>query len=216
MAFVGISDTLVGEVRSVIHSMAQKEVNSLGDCPPIKLIGDESFVTEGLNELWNDAPHLQSQMPHDWCRSWSAIRLILRVKPAPDNLFEVSVDAGLPSTFYGPPKASAAPVASVEAETVDELPEVVQENVRWRMNKKDVEQRWNKVDSDIRKFLRECKSLNEALKLWPDLRVYIPKHFLTRVDTKPERNKSVSSAAAALQNIDTTAAMSAAVIARMA
>lgn len=213
MAFVGISDTLVNEVRSQIRYMYQKEVSSLGERPTISLVGDESFIAEALNELWNDAPHLQAQMPKDWCRSWDSIRLHLTVTEA--NL-QKSVDVKLPVTFHGPPKHTAVPVANITGTSAEDIPEVLFEYARHEVNLRDVAERWNKVEKDIVNFLRECKSLNEALKLWPDLRVYIPQHFLNRVDTKPERNKTVSAAASALQNIDTTAAMSAAVIARMA
>lgn len=213
MAFVGISDTLVSEVRGNIRTMYQKEAASLGDRPAINLIGDESFIAEALNELWNDAPHLQAQMPKDWCRAWDSIRLHLTVTDA--NL-QKSLDVKLPVTFHGPPKHTAVPVANVTGTSVEDIPEILFDYVRHEINLRDVADRWNKVEKDISNFLRECKSLNEALKLWPDLRVYIPQHFLTRVDTKPERNKTVSAAASALQNIDTSAAMSAAVIARMA
>jgi hypothetical protein len=62
--------------------------------------------------------------------------------------------------------------------------------------------------------LGACKSLNEALKLWPDVRIYIPKEFLERVERKVERTTN-SGGAEAIKKVDTDAAVSAAAIARM-
>jgi hypothetical protein len=36
-------------------------------------------------------------------------------------------------------------------------------------------------------FLGKCKSLNEALKLWPGVKMYIPREYIERVERKVER-----------------------------
>jgi hypothetical protein len=53
----------------------------------------------------------------------------------------------------------------------------------------EIHERWGKVNSDIQVFLNKCKSLNEALRLWPALKMYVPEEYIERVETKVERRK---------------------------
>jgi len=54
------------------------------------------------------------------------------------------------------------------------------------------------------------------LKLWPDLKLYIPNEFIARVERKAAKaEKSESSAASILAGINTEEIHAAAVIARM-
>jgi hypothetical protein len=80
----------------------------------------------------------------------------------------------------------------------------------------DIAQRWDKVDKQIMDFLGKCKSVNEALKLWPQIEMYIPPEFITKVNEKKERNAAgPSQAAEALKALDTDHLTTAAVISRM-
>lgn len=77
--------------------------------------------------------------------------------------------------------------------------------------------RWSAVESQVMTFIEKCKSLNEAVKLWPDLRRYIDEDYIERLDKKVERSKSQSSAAAdALKALDVDLVNSSVVLARMA
>jgi hypothetical protein len=51
----------------------------------------------------------------------------------------------------------------------------------------EIKARWAKVEGDIMAFLGKCKSLNEALKLWPGVKMYIPREYIERVERKVER-----------------------------
>ena len=66
------------------------------------------------------------------------------------------------------------------------------------------------------KFLEACKSLNEGLKLWPDLKYYIPEQYLKKVAEKVEKKKRPSEALDALKEIDVDQIVANAVMARMA
>jgi hypothetical protein len=80
----------------------------------------------------------------------------------------------------------------------------------------DIAQRWDKVDKQIMEFLTKCKSVNEAMKLWPQIEMYLPGDVVARVQEKKERNPSApSQAAEALKALDTDHLTTAAVISRM-
>jgi hypothetical protein len=65
-------------------------------------------------------------------------------------------------------------------------------------------------------FLQHCKSLNEALKLWPDIRIYIPQRYLDKAETVTKKAKAAESTALEhLKSIDTDNAVASAVMLRM-
>lgn len=81
----------------------------------------------------------------------------------------------------------------------------------------EINGRWSKVEEQILGFLRTTKSLNEALKLWPDVRRYLPADAITKVETKTEKTKrDRSEAMQKLAEMDLDTITSSTVLARMA
>lgn len=62
--------------------------------------------------------------------------------------------------------------------------------------------RWEQIKKDIVQFLKGRKSLNEALKLMPNLKLYIPKKYIERVERKVERSTSVTPVNISLDRIN--------------
>lgn len=203
MAYVAISNELQQAVRSGIQGMARRELNTIGDVPKLK--GTEPFVEQAL---WGAHAHLRQQLPSEWKQE--ADRILLRIQ-LPEGAWQQTVFLQIPQdgppTYdrYNPPKA----VLMHDDPAIQEFAAVVS-------NRNDAQKRWAAVEKQVMEFLEKCRSLNEGLKLWPDLRMYIPKHHLDRVERKLERPKEDSSAAKdVLKNMDTNQIVAAAVIARM-
>ena len=77
--------------------------------------------------------------------------------------------------------------------------------------------RWDGVKLQITSFLESCKTVNKALKLWPDVQRYIPKEYITRVNAVTEKAASSHNTALdALKNINMDAVTTSTVLARMA
>jgi hypothetical protein len=76
----------------------------------------------------------------------------------------------------------------------------------------EIQNKWEGVKTQIREFLEKCRTLNEAVKLYPGLRMYVPKEYLDRVDKKVERAEKV----AKLHGIDTEGLTAAAIAAKLA
>jgi hypothetical protein len=59
----------------------------------------------------------------------------------------------------------------------------------WEENKQVValKTKWDKVEKDILEFLGKCKTLNEAVRLFPGVRMYVQRDDLERLDRKVER-----------------------------
>ena len=91
---------------------------------------------------------------------------------------------------------------------------IVQECVVYYTKLTEMTNRWKVVESKVKEFLHSCKSLNEAVKTWPDVVMYVDKEDVERMGVKREKARE-SEALKALAAMDTDALVGAAVIARM-
>jgi hypothetical protein len=216
MAFVGITAQMCHEVRQNIKSMRDAELKQLGESPAqsIQLTGDEPWLKDAV---WEGRTDLIGLLPSHWFGNPEFV----------DFAFYADLGTGKDkhiaskrvrefNKFPLPPmyKNSSYPTVTVKFGT--NVPEFLKDTVSYSEKYSDIEQRWSKVTDNVNKFISNCKSLNEALKLWPDLRVYIPRYYMDRVNKKPERKeKQESNAAAVLAEINTDEIHASAVIARM-
>ena len=91
------------------------------------------------------------------------------------------------------------------------------EIIAYNINCKEIAARWEAVQTQVSSFLNACKSLNEALKLWPDLRRYVGAEYLAKVAEKAEKPvKDQSAALARLAAMDMENIAVSNVLARMA
>lgn len=83
--------------------------------------------------------------------------------------------------------------------------------------RRDVVQRWAAVQETVAQYLGKCKSLNEAVKVWPDLRGLLPHDLIVRMETKAAKTqKTPLQASNLLEHIDTTTVVGSMMLARMA
>jgi hypothetical protein len=211
MAYVAISGELKTSVKEQIRNLERKDVGAIPDVP--SGVSLDTIPEDLKDKVWGEHRHLEAMMPKDW----KVYRddLTLKVKFVSDDsivhntTFEVMFKG---DTLPCPPNTRPYSFA-VE---VDEYYPMVAEYLVYRKKVVEVETRWNKVKVDVMKFLENCKSLNEAIKLWPDIRIYIPKQYIERIEKKAERAVSNTSALDILKGIDTDGAVAAAIGARLA
>jgi tetratricopeptide (TPR) repeat protein len=218
MAYVGISQKLIEDVSRNIHMMKEKERNAFV-APPKSLELNEA-PAEIVALLWGEHRHLEPVLPAKWKGKNSSVDLNFVVKDEDGtvlikNYFTVKYDREI----VVPPGVSNYRFdVELPENTCPAIPEA-EAYYKWTVEMNSIELRWGKVRTQMLEFLKSCKSLNEALKLWPDVRIYIPSEYLKRVEQKTERaqdaEEHISKAAAALANIDTDAAISAAMTARL-
>ncbi len=81
----------------------------------------------------------------------------------------------------------------------------------------EIHARWRLVADNVDDFLEDCKSFNEALKLWPGLSRYMDREDLAKVKQKVEKPKREPTAAmAALAAMDMAVIAQSNVLARLA
>lgn len=192
MATVYITQELSGQVSSVIKRMREAEIvtNNAEVGKPIELDTSE-FLTKAM---WGNHLHLKDQMPAEWISVSNSPTLNVHV-PIDDagNKVVHSIsfrNQNVPNRpnndRWNEPKI-ACKKAYLEA-NVDMMgvQNVLNYLDRVELNA-EIKARWAKVEGDIMAFLGKCKSLNEALKLWPGVKMYIPREYIERVERKVER-----------------------------
>lgn len=192
MATVYITQQLSGEVSSVIKRMREAEIttNNAEIGKPIEL-DTSDFLTKAM---WGNHLHLKDQMPEEWLSVSSSPTLNVHV-PIDDagnkivhqiNFRNQKVTNRPNNDRWNEPKI-ACKKAYLEA-NVDMMgvQNILNHLDRVELNA-EIKARWSKVEGDIMAFLGKCKSLNEALKLWPGVKMYIPREYIERVERKVER-----------------------------
>lgn len=209
MAYVAISNNLTHEVRDNINRMENKESKTLG--------GFDNTIRGDLpvfdQPFWKQHLHLKTLIPQDWCEKLTSATLLVDFSAGDDKPSETHhLSCNFDPPVLLPPNGKTY---NISFKMSAEIPEIAPLIERYkRVN--EVEERWKKVHDQVGGFLRKCKSLNEALKLWPQIEMYIPKDYIDRANKKSERTKAgESNAAEMLKEMDTDQLTSAAVIARM-
>ncbi len=171
-------------------------------------------LTFGMQLIWQSAVGIADKVPHAWLRKQDFMNVTASLTREDGTSFNntfalrMTKEVGMPPDTGGygnyrtltPEETCAPEFAEYFAATIAS---------------DEIKQRWDKIRAQVNTFLDECKSLNEALKLWPQLNMYVPKEYLDRVAEKAEAKPKESRAADALKNLDTNLAVSSAVIARM-
>jgi hypothetical protein len=207
MAYVAISRDLQQRVSSKIGNMCRAELNTIGEEPPITLSPNIAVID---NALWGEHLHLKNAIPKDWCRldnDFTACYKVVNGESEYSHQFRVKFTE---EAKFRPNFSYYTPVQ------VDHTAPEFASHFDWVKRKWEIAARWDKVGKQVGTFLDSCKSLNEAVKLWPDVKAYLDDNDIARLDVKPARSGSAgSSAAQVLATLDTDEIMGAAVIARM-
>jgi hypothetical protein len=192
MATVYITQELSGQVSGVIKRMRESEIvtNNAEIGKPIEL-DTSGFLTKAM---WGNYLHLKDQMPAEWVSISNSPTLNVHV-PTDDAGNKVvhaitfrnqNVPNRPNNDRWNEPKI-ACKKAYLEANVdMAGVQNVLNYLDRVELNA-EIKARWAKVEGDIMAFLGKCKSLNEALKLWPGVKMYIPRDYLERVERKVER-----------------------------
>ena len=214
MAFVAISKDFMSRVETKISNMCRAELKTLGDKPDLALNPSDPFF---ISTVWKEHAHLYPMMPREWLSKHPEVSLKFKV---PDANFtdESRNHFGFKAKTTGANQEFSFPPSHSYYNTIvcDPYSPIMSSILEYAVKYKEIEQRWETVDNKVVQFLRACKSANEAIKLWPDVKTYFDSEDVKRLDIKVVRSGSKdSAAAAALANIDTNEMMSAAVIARL-
>jgi hypothetical protein len=229
MAYVAISDKLIMAVKNKLYSMQCSELHA---SPRAALTLDETDMTAVEALIWGEDLPLKATMPTKWMRPCKRVDIQFRKSPTEDDMvrYRDEIQCELYRPLNLPPKANntgriegvnmstnyEGAIAYIEVSAdhfTSEKFDVVRASLRTRG---EIVVRWEKVTEQVLEFLRNAKSLNEAIKLWPQVAIYIPSEYVAKVEEKRETSKTASRAAEVLGKLDVDAALTSAALARMA
>lgn len=222
MAYVAISNALVASAERNIREMRDKEKATHTAPSESGTVPDDDGNMMAL--IWGKHHHLRTQMPAEWKQNPGKITLRVgyRPNPAEDRKYEVDFQVTAPSGFECPNTNQSNASYYGYMIRVDEhsylLPQGARELVAHRKVCREIDTRWENVSVKVRSFLYASKSLNEALKLWPGLSLYINKDYLDRAAAKvtiEKKEKPKTSAEELLGSIDVDTLTAAAVASKL-
>jgi hypothetical protein len=211
MAYVSISAGLLADVVLKIHTMRDAERKPYIQSNSLTIDPDSPFM---VALIYGEHAHLKHQIPVGWLWTDNDIRarFVDTTSEGREFTHTLKIDFGrqvpLPRNVTGYGDSGQNVITNLEAPEIKEYAD---------KNRADMSiiDRWKIVEEQVTNFLKNCKSLNEGLKLWPQLSMYIPSDDIARVERKTAKVKEVSGAAASLATMDTDMLIGSAVIARM-
>jgi len=222
MAHVGISQALITEVKDTIKGMAFKErdmeLEKLHSTLPLvdQEIGYNKLTPEQADELfhaiWKEHADIRSRIPDNWCTSRNDfdVRWSETGEGGATEDWRFKVRMGHGKNYWFPPSTSSYDPIRVNARPSFATKYVEYTRAR-RVIIKAVEEKYYTISNQVVGYLQSCKSLNAAVKALPDIKLYIPREYLERMEVKTERNHSAKAAEHAAI-VDTTLIVSTAVM----
>jgi hypothetical protein len=216
MAHVAISRDFLNRVDNKIDRMQSAELKALGTEPKVTMPTESQVM---LDTLWGANLHLRNQIPDTWRNRSNCARVHFNTKTTRLNSDGETVPVSMSVTvqptsgeFDFPPDANWHTTRFLSDRDHPDFREMV----AYGDAKAEIEVRWHTVRTKVTEFFKSCKSMKEAVTLWPDCKVYIDDEDIQRFEKKVVKTASQDSdAAKVLAGLDTDQLMGAAVVARL-
>jgi hypothetical protein len=196
MATVYVTKELKDRVRNNINTMRVAEISS--DLPGYNRthLIDASHIYH-LGCWGKEHMHLINAIPKDWlaCNESVNTNVAARLEDGLGREFVFSIGFQNKDSFYNRPSTDYwnRTQSNVTLEEVIALPEETPGRAEILQRYEDekvligINNRWETVQSNIMQFLDKCKSLNEAVKLFPTITMYLHHDDISRLNRKVER-----------------------------
>jgi hypothetical protein len=209
MAYVAISSALIENTMINIDKMRDKEIKQLGEVPNEIRVDPEDHLAVGL--AWGKYRHLRETFDEDLTQSVDHITMNIEL-----------TDLGTSVAFYVRSTHDRFVVPNYRSNGYNNMSRKIEEThslaltvaaafVAHQRQRIEINNKWKAIQEQVKSFLNAAKSLNEALKLWPALALYIHDQYINRVNANTARSQTVSKAADILATIKTDEITAAAV-----
>lgn len=206
MAYVALTKTAFQDIGNKIERMKHAELQTVPQPPSVVIEPNDPWF---LQNYWGENAHLFALVPDDWCGFTANISALISEEGTPRSR-AIQVTAAHSGKFKIPPRVSQYKHADAPRDNPHFTLWYEFYAQAWV-----IEDRWKNVKAQVMEFLGNCKSLNEALKLWPDVRLYVPDSYLAEAARKKESKPKESKALEALKKLNTDELTSAVVAARL-
>lgn len=193
MATVRISAKLLADVTNKISEVSQSvhEATIEPRNPMNRTEFTDEFINVVMLHVWKGYEHLKTVVPSSWLKKTE--RLDVRIGNSPE--YKLPGSFNLPPDFNGYGSSYVEIRLSVKG-TPFEIAQLLRDHERLEEAHK---QKFLSVREKVISFLKSCKSLNDAVKQYPDVALYLPqsvKNTLEEVSQRKIREKKEQIAAA--------------------
>jgi hypothetical protein len=201
MSLVRISKQLLKDVESTISSIKQKDyAANVGVLNPKEDAAlSAKLFEEGERLIWGEHMHYKTTLPKAWLSHID--RMDVSVVDAKGyrigDEIQISKKVTLPPNHphsYGYVEVKV-PVGRLP-------PEFVAQYEAFKAAKEAFDAKYDTIQAQVLGFLKSCKSLNDALKKYPDIALYVPEKYLSVVNEVRERGEREKKDAAPAVQLD--------------
>lgn len=207
MAYVAITQNLIKDTDRNIHKMCITEKAQVPPAPAEMVVPDHDVGA--LTLVWGDFLYLKDIVPDSWKKEVSVINV--RV----DKTAAFSVRA---TRKFSVPNIDSNGYDSATAHLDGDhefAQTIAAQHVANQKLFDSIDKKWDEIRQNVEKFLKSARSLNEALKVWPALALYLAPSYLDRVNESAKRHKPESKAAEVLASFASDEATAAAVAVKL-
>ena len=188
MAYVRKTDTLVQHILHKVRQMSQTAQKPYSADTLTKDSAEYEAIRNCIESVsWKGAPQLKQQMPEEWLDGLKAKKVDVRIV-APESCPDSGdVNIYLEGDFtLSPAHASAGHSYSgnrgkMELTEADFPPLLMTWFKSGKSNesiKKSLQDKFNKVEEQLKSFMQQHASLNTAIKELPELEQYVPEEYI--------------------------------------
>lgn len=213
MSLVRISKQLLIDVTNNINKTSSTIIAKTVD-PMNPILTPEvtaALVEAAVVKVWGKYEALRTQMPAEWKIN---PRVDIRIQ---HNGVSVGGEIRIENKKFVIPRAKD--VGSSYCDVVLESSEIPQEFfqafVAYETARSAHTEKFVAVNKQVTAFLKSSASLNDALKRYPDLALYIPQTYINKVEEKVERQTRVKECRPDAPSIDRDFLTSTAVIGKL-
>jgi len=189
--------TLVEDIRNTVDSMKHSEMKKLykGNNIPLDtpLHSDVKRVIEKI--LWKEAPDLKDKMPESWCKIEDGISISFVHAHEPSVNTHCHFETPLDDKLKLPPTYSryGTDCRIEQSDATALIKEWLLGIKDQEKNKKETEDMFEGIKTQLTTFMSKHASLNTAIKDLPELEMYVPQEYLDRLAEETVRSKPAKS-----------------------
>lgn len=191
MAYVRKTDTLVQHILHKVRQMSQTAQKPYSADTLTKDSAEYDAIRNCIESVsWKGAPQLQQQMPDEWLNGLKTRNVDVKIV-APESCPDSGdVNIYLEGDFtLSPAHASAGHSYSgnrgkMTLEEADFPPLLMTWFKSGKSNesiKKSLQDKFNKVEEQLKSFMQQHASLNTAIKELPELEQYVPEEYMEKL-----------------------------------
>lgn len=194
---IQISPKLLNEISEHIDELAKTAIRSQFGSPnddmPLHICGKDTAIADRI--FWKEHLHFREKLPSSWVvrlqkPSYTEFRNPIDNQEFPGVMlrFNLLTDG---STYIAPPNTNSYKPSFTLSKESSETDPILGPVVRELRERCAVEIRWKETKTKVQEFLKTCRSLNQAVKLWPELVNFLPTERRKRLEeeNKPKTKK---------------------------